>query len=126
MALSVVCKQSLIDLDQARKNRQRYENLIYAFSVAVVVLSIVLVLTLVWGNNPGRAVTGLATIASGGGLGFVLKRRKEATEALTQSQKDMRSACGPQPPAGPGEAAAEPDLPDDALELIVQLSSGGS
>jgi hypothetical protein len=123
MALSVVCKQSLIDLNTARKNRQRFENLIYAFSVAVVLLSIVLVAALVWGENPSRAVSGLATIASGGGLAFVLKRRTEAAETLTKAQEDMRSACGTGPPQGPNEAAAEPELPDDALELIAQLSS---
>src|SRR4051812_8685388 len=122
MALSVVCRQSLIDLAQARKNRQRYENLVYAFSVAVVVLSIVLVLTLVWGNNPSKALSGLAAIASGGGLGFVLNRRSEASTILTDAQANMRTSCGAPVGGDEKEAAGEADLSNDALDLIVAIS----
>ncbi|USQ75349.1 TRADD-N-associated membrane domain-containing protein [Ornithinimicrobium cryptoxanthini] len=127
MPLAIKCRQALIELEETRRNVRRFWNLIYAVSVAFALFTIFLVGSLVWGNDPSKAVAALATIASGGGLLFVIRQKNQAEKRHDTAKSALRRDCG--------EAAEQlrslgPDvelgLPEEAVDLIAGSSTQGS
>lgn len=117
MPLSVACKQALETERAARKNLARFWNLLYAVSVALALFTIGLIVALAWGNNPAKYLTGLAAIASGGGLAFIVKSKNSAKKDLDAAHNAMRKDCKT-PPARGADNLDQHGLPDDAIDIL--------
>ena len=89
-----------------------------------------LVASVLWGNNPSTAVSALATIASGGGLLFIVKQKNDAQKALKNAYEDVKSGCaGPAAAEGGPERMATPGgeagLPGYAIDILGESSASG-
>jgi hypothetical protein len=117
MGLPIKCTEALKELERTRQNLSRFWNLIYAVSVAFALLTIALVISLLWGNNPAIAVTGAGTIASGGGLLFVVNNKNQSKSEHEEAKKALREDCGSSSRTA-AAAAVDESLPDEAIAIL--------
>ena len=117
MSLGEACKSALTNENDARANLARFWNLVYSVAVAFTLLTIGLVAALVWGNSPSKYLTGIAAIASGGGLAWVVRMKNVAQQNLDAAHKAVRTDCKISAERGiaPSDYVG---LPDEAIEIL--------
>ena len=113
-----VCYETWRDLTITRGQRDRYRGLVWFVSIAFAAACIILIFTVIWGEDPARAVAGLGAIAAGGGLGFVIRERNRADQAYQSAFTLFSNNCGGAKGATATSGAVE-GLPD---EIIASLS----
>lgn len=112
---TTVCQQAVLELERTRANVERWWRLIYAFGIAVTIFSILLVVSLVWGSSPQKALTGLAAITSGAGVAFVIRQKNAANKDHADAKKALKPACG----SSRGLAADNPAASTDEMVDIL-------
>lgn len=117
---TTVCQQAVIELERTRSNVNRWWHLLYAFGVAVTIFSVLLVIALIWGNSPTRALSGLAAIASGAGVAFVNRSKNAALKEHEAAKKALKPACGSERRAAETSSTTTPDQIIDVLAGEVQ------
>ncbi len=92
---SDACEIARINWDDKRENDRRYQALIYYTSCAFVVFLLgAIVLTALGGDTRGAGlVSFVGTVASGAGMAFVLKRKKEVAAELKAASKLVKENC---------------------------------
>lgn len=106
---TTVCQQAVLELERTRSNVNRWWRLLYAFGVAVTIFSVLLVIALIWGNSPTRALSGLAAIASGAGVAFVTRSKNGALKEHETAKKALKPACGSQREVAERNSTTTPD-----------------
>jgi hypothetical protein len=103
--LSVPCTLAIGEFHRARKNTQRFWNLLYALSSATVVTLIVGLISVSVGAAGAAVASGASAIMTGGGS-LVLRRLKDnAVEELRRAQVAVREDCSGSQAGARGEGA---------------------
>lgn len=93
MSVSPACQAAIRDERAKFKRLNRFWALVYGVSAATAVASILLIVSLLWGNNPTSIVGGIATITSGGGMAWVVTQRNRAAKDHDASKDGLRRDC---------------------------------
>jgi hypothetical protein len=114
---TTVCQQAVLELERTRGNVTRWWQLLYAFGVAVTIFSILLIIALIWGNSPSKALSGLAAIASGAGVAFVSRQKTAAVKEHDDAKRALKPACGSSRSLAGDVPAA---TPDEIVEILAR------
>ncbi len=123
---TVVCREAIRAERHAQKNLMRWQSLIYAFGVALVIFAVLLLLALLNGSDVQKVVTGAGTVVSTLITGFVVVRLKAAEKFFDEQQANLKTACGTQRArqVGPNNVTTELKvqgvLPDDIIEALLE------
>jgi len=93
VSVSPACQAAIRDERAKFKRLNRFWALVYGVSAATAVASILLVVSLLWGNNPTSIVSGIATITSGGGMAWVVTQRNRAAKDHDAAKESLRQDC---------------------------------
>lgn len=125
---TITCVQALETLSLSRRNVARWRNLVYAFGVALMIFTMML-LVLIWkGTDPTKILAGIGAVVSGVGTAFVVKQLKAAEEVYAEDQRKIKPACGSQRdvPTGRGldpapvQSGAESGFSDDIITALTK------
>lgn len=106
MNVSPTCQAAIRDERAKFKRLNQFWALVYGVSAATAVASILLIVSLFWGNNPTSIVGGIATVTSGGGMAWVITQRNRAAKDHDAAKQSLREDCaGVQATPGGFEAA---------------------
>lgn len=93
MTVSPACQAAIRDERAKFKRLNRFWALVYGVSAATAIASILLIVSLVWGNDPTSVVGGIATVTSGGGMAWVITQRNRAANEHEAAKAGLRQDC---------------------------------
>jgi hypothetical protein len=91
--------------------RNLWTILVFAVGVVATVFVLVAIVFFATGNHLVGAVTTLGTILEGVAMGWILKRRREATDEEEKAYADVKAQCTPPTAGAPATAKAAPEPP---------------
>lgn len=111
MSVSPACQAAIRDERAKFKRLNQFWALVYGVAAATAVATILLIVSLFWGNNPTTIVGGIATVTSGGGMAWVVAQRNRAAEDHDAAKEGLRQDCaGVQATTG-GLESMRPEAP---------------
>lgn len=106
--LSVPCAIAIEEFHRARKNVQRFWNLLYAISAALTITLVFALGHVIFGDTVAAAVSGAGSVVSGGGFLVLRKLKDHAVDELRRAQTSVRKDCGTPGTRGPGDPSGRP------------------
>ena len=116
MSVSPACQAAIRDERAKFKRLNQFWALVYGVAAAATVASVLLIVSLLWGNDPTTVVGGIATVTSGGGMAWVITQRNRAAKDHEAAKESLRQDCAGVQTTGGLEAMPEdgPTGLDDA------------
>lgn len=116
MSVSPACQAAIRDERAKFKRLNQFWALVYGVAAAATVASVLLIVSLLWGNDPTTVVGGIATVTSGGGMAWVITQRNRAAKDHEAAKEGLRQDCAGVQTTGGLEAMPEdgPTGLDDA------------
>lgn len=124
--VSVACSIAIQEYKRARRNLQRFWNLLYATSGAATITLIVGLIAVIRGDASGAIASGVGALLSGGGAATLIKLKDNAVDELVRAQSSVRADCvgvGDLGMRGGSESAqaAKTSRPNVAAAEVVRL-----
>lgn len=118
--LSVPCAMAIEEFHRARKNVQRFWNLLYAVSAALTVTLIFALGHVLLGDTVAAIVSGAGSAVSGGGFLVLRKLKDHAVDELRRAQTAVRKDCGTGGTRGPAEPLGTSGVTSDVLIALTE------
>ncbi|MFJ8188443.1 hypothetical protein ACIQ8D_01400 [Streptomyces sp. NPDC096094] len=118
--LSVPCAIAVEEFHRARKNVQRFWNLLYAVSATLTVTLIFALGHVIVGDTVAALVSGAGSVVSGGGFLVLRKLKDHAVDEQRRAQAAVRKDCGTSGTRGPGEPPGASGVPPEVLISLTE------